>query len=188
MPEISVARRYADAMIDVAAEQNAADAIGIDLDGFTKLLDAHDGLLRRTLCTPVFSTEERTAVLQELLPKLGINPLTANFLSLLNDKGRLSAIDAIASAYRDRADEKAGRLSVRVTTAEAMSADIAKEVKAALSKATGKDVVLAADVDPDLIGGMVVRVAGRVYDSSIRTRLQDVRRTLLSAQTPAVAK
>lgn len=188
MPEISVARRYADAMIDVAAEQDVADAVGKDLAGFTALLDEHDGVLRNTLCTPVFSAEERGAVLGELLPKLGINPLSANFLSLLNSKGRLAAIDAITAAYKERADERAGRLTVRVSTAEPMSDAIAKEVQQALSKATGKEVILDASVDADLIGGMVVRVAGRVYDSSIRTRLDDVRNTLLRAQTPADAK
>ena len=187
MPDIRVARRYAEAMIDVAVEQSVADQVGQDLAEFTTLLDAHDGLLRGTLCTPVFSADERTQVLEALLPKLGLHALTGNFLRLVNTKGRLSAIGEITREYTKLADDRSGRVSVRVTTAEPLTQAVADEIRAALGQATGKDVVLDPDVDADLIGGMVVRVGGKVYDTSIRTRLQQVRRALIDAQTPAQA-
>lgn len=188
MPEMSVARRYADALIDVADEAKAAEAVLADLKGFEGLLDANEGVLRTALCTPVFSRDERSGVLGELLPKLKLNPLTANFLQVLNHKGRLPIISDIIRAYAELADERAGRVSVRVTTASEMSKAIEIQVQEALSKSTGKQVVLVPEVDPALIGGMVVRVGGKVYDSSIRTRLQQVKRSLLEAQAPAVAK
>lgn len=188
MPDARVARRYADALIEVAADQGAVDPVGADLKSLIALMDQFDGMLRSALCTPVFSADERSAVLGELLPKLSLHPLSANFLRLLSDKGRMDAIDEIAAEYATLADGRAGRVTVRVTTAEPMSAAVEKDVKEALSKATGMQVVLAPKVDPALIGGMVVHVGGKVYDSSIRTRLQGVRRALLSAQAPAVAK
>lgn len=188
MPETSAARRYAEALIEVAEESSAIEAVLTDLQGFDQLLDSHEGILRSALCTPVFSREERTAVLGDLLPKLSLNKLTANFLHVLNHKGRLLIISDITRAYSRLADARAGRVAVRVTTADAMSDAIANEVRAALSKATGKEVVLEAEVDAALIGGMVVRVGGKVYDTSIRTRLQQVKRSLLEAQTPAAAK
>jgi F-type H+-transporting ATPase subunit delta len=174
-------------MIDVAAEADQVDAIGSALQSFCDALDAHDGLLRAALFNPVFTVEERRAVLHELLPKLGIDGLAKNFLHLVNDKDRLSAIGLIAQAYRAQADERAGRVKVSVTTAEPMSPQIEAEVRTALEASTGKTVTLEAHVDPDLIGGMVARVGGKVYDSSIRTRLLDIRQSLIVSRSPAEA-
>jgi len=187
MSEVSVARRYAVAMIEVASSDNAVDQVGEDLRGFNSLLDAHDAKLRTTLCTPLFSAAERTEVLDALLPKLGMHKLSVNFIRLVNAKGRLPAIGRIAEMYGDLADEMAGRIKVLVTTAEPMSAQIESEVKAAMEATTGKTVILEADVDAGLIGGMVARVGGKVYDSSVRTRLQSIKQTLLNAQSPGQA-
>ncbi len=187
MSEVSVARRYAVAMIDVASEESAVDQVGADLHGFNALLDADDGKLRHTLCTPLFSADERAAVLDNLLPKLGLHPLSVNFLKLVNGKGRLPAVGRIAELYGQLADDLAGRIHVRVTTSEPMSPQIEAEVKAAMESTTGKSVILDSDVDESLIGGMVARVGGKVYDSSVRTRLQSIKQALLNAQSPGQA-
>lgn len=188
MLDLNVAHRYADALMGVAAEQSAVDRVGADLRAVVALFDAHGGTLRNALCTPVFSNEERTAVLTDLLPRLGLHPLTGNFLHLLNGRGRLALVDAVATVYADLADERAGRLSVKVSSAAPLSAATHKDLRDTLSRASGRDVVLLASVDASLIGGVVVRMSGKVYDSSIRTRLQQVRRVLLTAQSPASAK
>ena len=181
MPDTRVASRYAEAMIEVAAEADAVDAVGADLSAFNELLDANEGQLRSVLCTPLFSGDERSAVLNDLLPKLGMNPLSCNLLRLANDKGRLDIVGQIASAYSKLADERAGRVAVHVTTAVPITDAIAEEIKSAMAKSTGKDVVLHTDVDPELIGGMVARVGGKLYDSSIRTRLEALKRALVRA-------
>lgn len=185
MPDMSVARRYADALIEISED---SEAILADLKGFDALLDSGEGQLRAALCTPVFSRDERAGILDALLPKLKLNPLTANFLQVLNAKGRLVLFSDIAKAYSELADERAGRLSVRVVTARKMTKAIELDVVKALSQSTGKEVVLQPEVDESLLGGMVVHVGGKVYDSSIKTRLQNVKRTLLANQSPAVAK
>jgi F-type H+-transporting ATPase subunit delta len=182
MPDSRVANRYAEAMIDVAAEQDAVEAVGHDLRAFTELLQANERQLYGALCTPVFSETERTNVLEALVPKLGVQALSGNFLRLINAKGRMSIFSDIATAYTRLADKRAGRIAVQVTTAEPMSDAIAAEVKAALAKSTGKEIILHADVDPELLGGMVARVGGKLYDSSIRTRLQAMGRALIHAQ------
>ncbi len=187
MPEISVARRYAQAMIDVAAEADAVERIGDDLKRFVTLLDAHDGQLRAAMCTPVFTVEERSAVLDALLPRLDAHPLAASFLRLANDKRRLPIIDDIAATYASLANARAGRVSVTVSTAEPMSPQIELAVKDAMARVTGKEVLLDSSVDASLIGGMVARVGGKVYDSSIRTRLEGIKVALLRSQTPGIA-
>lgn len=188
MLDLNVARRYADALIDVAAEHGAVDRIGADLQTVLGLLDGNGGVLRNALCTPVFSGAERTAVLTQLLPKLGLHALTGNFLLMLDGRGRLSLIDAVATVYSDLADERAGRLAVRVTSASELSPAVRKDLQATLSASSGRSVVLHTSIDEALIGGIVVRMGGKVYDSSIRTRLQQVRRALLDATPSAIAK
>jgi F-type H+-transporting ATPase subunit delta len=183
----AIARRYATAMIEIAAEANAVEAIGNDLETFANLLQANDHLLGAALASPVFTVEERSAVLDVILPKLGLNPLTANLLRLANDKRRFALVPAMAEAYATLADERAGRARVVVQTAEPLSPQLEAEVRAALESATGKTVVLTAEVHPELIGGMVAHVGGTVYDSSIRTRLEQIKSALLQSQLPAQA-
>jgi len=186
MPVSPVARRYAQAMIEVAAEVDAVDTVSNDLQRFVALLDANDGQLRDALCSPVFTTEERGAVLSELLPRLSLHEMAANLLRLVNDKGRFAAMPDIAEAFLTFADDRAGRQQVHVTTAEPMTPQVEAEVRSALEKATGKTVRLSTKVDPTLLGGLIAKVGGTVYDSSIRTRLEQLKHTLI-AQEVAVA-
>lgn len=187
MSDITVARRYASAMIEVAAEIDAVDIVGTDLARFVRVLDQDGGQLRGALCTPVFTVEERERVLDDLLPRLNLQPVTRNLLRLANQKRRLPLIGEIARVYMNLADERAGRARVQVATAEPLSPQIEAEVRAAMERLTGKHVLLETRVDPSLIGGLVARVGSKVYDSSIRTRLQNMRQTLLAAQVPGQA-
>jgi F-type H+-transporting ATPase subunit delta len=186
MPVSPVARRYAQALVEVAAEANAVDPIANDLHRVVGLLDANEGQLRAALCSPVFTAEERSSVLAAVLPRLSLHPLAANLLRLINDNGRFAVMPDIAEAYLQLADERAGRQQVEVTTAEPMTPQVEAEVRAALQKATGKTVRLSTKVDPSLLGGLVAKVGGTVYDSSIRTRLEQLKHNLI-AQEVAVA-
>lgn len=195
MHESTVARRYAQALIEVAAEMGAIERVGNELNSFAELLDRDGGDLRRALCTPLFTRDDKSAVLAGLLPRLGIAPLTSNFLLLLNEKGRLASVAEVARRYATLANERAGRVKVEVTTAEPMTPQIEAEVRATMEAATGKQVILVAKVDRSLIGGMVASVNGKVYDSSIRTRLEMLKQSLLQndaglagAQSPSPAE
>ncbi len=191
MAKSAAARPYAQAMIEIAAEAGILERVEQDLERFSQLWDEHEGLLAKALGSPVFTTEERRAVLQAVLPKLELHGMSANLIHLANDKGRLLMMREIAEAYRELADERAGRLRVLVQTAEPLSADLEAEVVKALSERTGKTIVLRTEVDESLIGGMVARVGGKVYDSSIRNRLSQMKDALLSGSwggaTPAEA-
>ena len=90
------------------------------------------------------------------------------------------------SLHGELADAKAGRIRVTVETAEPMTPQVQAEVQAALARATGKDVILRTQVVPELIAGLVARVDGKVYDSSLRTRLQSLKQALIAS--PLVAE
>ena len=177
----AASRRYAQALISVADEVGAVDLVGDDLGRFVTSGEGDDRRMARVLESPVFTSEERGAILDQVLPKLGLHPLVANLIRLANDKRRMALLPGIAEAYRTLADERAGRQQVTVQTAEPLSPQLEAEVRAALESSTGKRVILKTEVHPELIGGLVARVGDTVYDSSIRTRLEQMKQALLNS-------
>jgi F-type H+-transporting ATPase subunit delta len=183
MTEGSVARRYAKALLEIAHEAHAVDRFGNDLEKFWTVARLENNLLLGALSNPVFTQPERRLVLERVLPGLNLDSTVANFLRLLLDKRRMDGIEAIVREYRAFADTEANRVRAIVTTATAIDAVARVQVQRALEVATGKSVVLEAKVDGALIGGMVAQVGSRVYDASIRSRLE--RLTLSLSDTRA---
>lgn len=187
MADRSLARRYARAFIDLAEEQGSVEDLGSELAKAVSAFKAHDSMLLEALANPVYTVDERRRVLDEVLPRLGLSPMTNNLLKLLLQKGRFGIIELVEEAYRDSADERAGRVRVVVETAEPLTPQLEAEVRASLEGVTGKTVLLDTRVDPALIGGMIARVGGKVYDASVRNRLHQLRQTLLEQTTAAEA-
>jgi F-type H+-transporting ATPase subunit delta len=187
MADRSVARRYAKALIDLATEYRGIEKVHQDLRNVLALVEANNAQLLNALSNPVFTVAERRSVLSELLPRTGASGLTRNTLMVLLEKGRFNDLPAIAEVYADMADGLFNRTRVVVETAEAMGPQLEAEVRAALSRVTGKEVVIQSVIKPELIGGMVARVGSRVYDASVRSQLEGLRQKLLQAQIPAEA-
>lgn len=182
MSDVNVAQRYADALIEVAVEANEVERISRDLANVEAALMAYDALLFGVLASPVFTGEEREKVLLEVLPRLGLHTLSSNLLRVLNANRRFSIVPELRRQFDKRADDRAGRVRVKVSTAEPLTPQLETEVKAALEAATRKTVIVEHTIDPSLIGGMVARVGGTVYDSSLRTRLEQLKHSLIVAQ------
>lgn len=176
-----IARRYAQAMAEVAEPEGLMETVGRDLEAFSALMERDGGSLGDALASPVFTTEERRAVLEQLLPKLSLHRLTANLLHVVNDKKRFSLLPAISRAFRDLADARANRARITVQTASPLTPELERDVRAALERATRKSVILTTEVRPELIGGIVAKVGDTVYDSSIRTQLDKIKQALLAA-------
>jgi F-type H+-transporting ATPase subunit delta len=179
----SIARRYAQALVELAASQNAIDQVGADLWRFAWLVGATGvaGNLGEVLASPVFTVDERARVLDQILPKSNVHPLVANLVRLVNDKRRFPILGDIALAYRTMADERANRTRVTVQTAWPLDPETEGSVRSALEAATRKAVVLSTEVRPELIGGMVAKVGDTLYDSSIKSQLEQMRQSLLQA-------
>lgn len=182
-----VAQRYARALMELAEESGAIEKIATDLRQLVALALSHDGVLLATLSNPVFTLEERRGVLDTMLGRMGLHPMTANIARLLLDKSRFAALPDIADTFSREADARAGRVRVKVQTAEPLTGPLEAEVRTALERVTGKSVVLETEVAAGLIGGMVARVGGTVYDASIRTRLENIKSRLLATQQAAQA-
>lgn len=187
MADRNIARRYVTAFVELAEEAKKIDAYGSDLKKMNEAANAGDGILLRSLSNPVFTLEERRAALDAVLGKLKLDKLSQNFMRHLVERGRFGCLPDITEMYLAEADARSGRARVLVQTAEPLSSQLEAEVRVALEKATGKQVILDTEVDPSLIGGMVARVESRVYDASIRSRLEDIKQKLIHAQVAADA-
>ncbi len=185
MADGSLARRYARALVELGQEAGKVDRFAADLSTFSAVLEEGEGLLRSVLANPGLTTVERRGVLDKVLEKLSLDPMTGNLLKIVVDNSRFDHIDEIARAYQEMADEAAGRVRATVVTARPLGGDMAERVKASLSSSTGMDVILTQEVDPKVLGGMVVHMGDTVYDASVRARLSSLEQALL--RTPGEA-
>jgi F-type H+-transporting ATPase subunit delta len=169
-----VAGRYATALFELAKDEQSLDAVAADLTRFNEALDAFDDL-KRLVKSPVFSAEEQGRALAAILDKLKIEGLTKNFLLLVAKNRRLFATPDMIRAFRDMLARERGETSATVTAAAKLTESQVTALMQALTAALGKKVILDEQVDPSLLGGLVVKVGSRMVDTSLRTRLNSLK-------------
>lgn len=173
-----LAERYAKALLEIEKGKLSLDDLQKEISGFAALyLESAD--FRLLLDNPSFSIEERKAVLQALTMKAKANKITQNFLFLLCDKERTKLLPDIAKALERHTDSRSGVVRAKVKSAVALSKKQTEALSKALSKLKGKPVKVSADVRSGLMGGVVVEMDGKVYDGSIRKRLETIRESIL---------
>jgi F-type H+-transporting ATPase subunit delta len=173
-----LARRYARAFLDVANAQQKSGPLGQELAGFAGLLEqSHD--LKATFANPIFPADQRQRVLNELTGRLSSSPPLRSLLNLLLERGRLDGVGEVAREYARLADDEAGRLRAQVKSARPLPADALTRLQQAVEAMTGKKVELSTEVDPKLLGGVVMQLGSQVYDGTIRAQLAALRQQLL---------
>jgi F-type H+-transporting ATPase subunit delta len=175
----SVARRYARALFQIGVDTGTFEALGQELGDLAQLFQDSTEL-RQTLVNPVFKPAEKRAILEKILPRVTPNPIMQRFALLLLDRGRIVLLAWLARAYRELADAHAGRVRAVVTSATPLSPADLERVRKSLERRTKKTVMLEAQVDPNLIGGLVAQVGDLVLDGSVRTQLSTLRDKLLN--------
>lgn len=172
-----VAERYASSLYELAAEAKSIDSVAKDLDRFQAMIDGSSDL-RRLVESPVFSAEDQSRSIVALIEKAKIGGLVGNFLKVVARNHRLFAVPQIVRSFHETVARERGEVTADVTTAQALSAAQEKELKAALSGATGKTVTLDVTVDASLLGGLIVKIGSRQVDTSLRTKLSTLKHTL----------
>ena len=173
----TIARRYAKALMNIGQEDGNYDTYGKELGDFTALFQREEQL-REVLNNPAFSIPRRQAIIKEIGKRLRLSPITSNFLHLLVDKNRMRYLPDITSLYRELADEAAGRARVHLITAHDLSKKKLDELTKGLELLVGRQVIMEVETDSSLIGGVVARIGGMVYDGSVRTQLERLKETL----------
>lgn len=170
-----MAGRYAQALFSLAQESKATDAVGADLARFGKML-AESADLSRLVKSPAFAADVQEKALGAVLDKTGIGGLAGNFLRLLARKRRLFAVGDMIEGYSKLSDAAKGVARARVTVAQPLTEDQKRNVEDALRSITGgKSVDVSVSVDPAIVGGLVVQLGSRMYDGSLKTKLNAIR-------------
>jgi len=171
-----VAQRYAHALFALGKEQGMPklEAFGKTLSELAGLLDEAPELAR-LFRAPVISVAEKRNVLSQLLAGLDADPVVKNFCLLLADKERLPLFGEIVECFGKLLDEAKGIVRGRLLTAVNLNKDRQAGILAALEKQTSKQLALTFEVDPSILGGVVLQVGDKVLDASLRAQLTILR-------------
>lgn len=181
---MSVAATYAEALFEAAEAQGAIDLVRSQLGEFvTAMADTPD--LRAVLASPEVEASAKRAAVSEIME--GAHPVTTGMVQVLLDRGRIGEVDAVVVAYGRRVDVAEGRVVVTAVTAVSLTPELREAIRAKVRTQTGRDVELDEAVDPSIIGGLVLRVGDVVVDASVRTRLDEMRRSLENAHVDSAA-
>jgi F-type H+-transporting ATPase subunit delta len=165
----AVARRYAKALYELAAEDGVVDAVAVDLSALVQGVSELDA---ETLQPGVLGIETRKRIADKVAGAHGGDSLLSRFVRVLAENDRLAELSAVSDWFGKIRDVAAGRVRALVTTPVQLSATDTDRLTAVFSKLLGKQVVPELKIDDSLIGGVVVEVEGRVFDGSVRTSLQ----------------
>ena len=172
-----LAKRYAKALFAVGKEEDKLQAFNETLQELNTFLKDNPDI-EAALESPIIGLDVKQDVTEELIKAAGVDDTMANFLRVLVEKNRIHYLSLIAEAYQELMDEEMGVVRARVTTAVPLSEEIKSQMKEVFAKATGKEVVLVAEEDPEIIGGVVAHVGDMVWDGSIKSQLEGFKESI----------
>ena len=186
MRDETIAHSYAETLFELAERNDGLEEYGVAIETVALLIEG-DRKFRLFLETPRIDDEDRKAVVRKAfgaaLPKHVVN-----FVLVTIDKRRQRLLRIISSEYQALLDERMGREHVQVTVARTVDDSTRQVITERLSAVLGKEAVPHIRVEPEILGGLVVRTSDTIYDGSVRRRLEQMRRRLLEAQLPAATR
>ncbi|HKY23247.1 MAG TPA: ATP synthase F1 subunit delta [Vicinamibacterales bacterium] len=178
MTSRTAAARYARALLDVATKESVdLDKIAVEVDEFNVFL-RQQVALERLLLNPAVPAPRKRAAMEEITRLSGLMPAVSKLLVLLADRDRLGLLPEISATYHDMLAERQNVVHAEVTSAEPLSREKVDAIEKKLATVSGKRVSMKTSVNKDLIGGVVARIGGTVYDASIATQLKKIRERL----------
>lgn len=166
-----VASRYVRALIELAEESKKIDAVEKDFQDLGSMLEASEDF-KHLVSSPLIPAEKQTAAIDAIASQAKLQELTTNFLKVLVQNRRLAILGSVIRAFSSELSKRRGEISVRVQTAQDLSASQIKALEDVLKKQTGTQVSIEAEVKPEIIGGMVVTVGSHMIDDSVRRKLE----------------
>ncbi|HQG99346.1 MAG TPA: ATP synthase F1 subunit delta [Smithellaceae bacterium] len=177
----NISKRYARAFFDIAGEEKKLEQYYNELHQFSSVI-AQNKDLGGFLANPIFEQEIKKKVLEKIIGKLSLSPMTINFLKLLIDKKRIDILPDIETCYRQLMDETLQKVRVTVKTAFPLSGEMQSYITSSLKKMTGRTVDVTVENDKNLLGGIVIGVGDTLYDGSIKNQLNNMRNLLGEAR------
>lgn len=173
----AIAHRYGHVLYKIAAEGDIFDPLLKDLDTFVRLL-AENPELERIFHNPLIRRREAISLVETFGEKLKLHPVMINFLKVLALRKRLPEIVGIFEAYKFELSHARKQVVAKITTPHELSPAYQKRFAEVLQKKTGKNIKLEIDLDPTLMGGIIIRIESVVVDASLKSRLSKIQHTL----------
>ena len=180
MSNETVSRRYATALADVVIKSGEVESVKGELRIWEQMLTGNASL-HSAFRNPAIAHRNKEKVLESLLERTKPSKTTSNFLRLLLRNGRLVDLPGINDRFTVVLEERSGSLVANVSSARELNASQRNELKANLERLTGKQIKLDFNIDPNLIGGVVTRIGSTIYDSSVKTQLENLKEELIGS-------
>jgi F-type H+-transporting ATPase subunit delta len=171
--QASLAGRYALALFELAREEKQLESVGASLATVRRAL-AESEDFRALTTSPLIGREAAVKAIGPTADVLGLDPLTRNFLGVLAQNRRLSQLGNVIRAFNLLAARHRGEVTAEVTSAHPLDDDQVEAIKANLRTRTGRDIAVDMNVDPAILGGLVVKIGSQMIDGSIRTKLNSL--------------
>lgn len=174
MKNIAVARRYAKALMLIGQSDNKYEEYSAELAAVSGVFEDEKGL-NEILLNPLYGRPERRELLFRIIESLSVSETMKTYVMLLFDKRRIGLISEINFNYQKLVDDLKNIARAVITSATPLSEDTVENLKAALSRRTGKKIEVELKNDPEIIGGIITTIGDLVYDGSIKTQLENMK-------------
>ncbi|UCF02197.1 MAG: ATP synthase F1 subunit delta [Deltaproteobacteria bacterium] len=173
-----LAKRYAKALLTLGREDGNFEQYGEELGGFVTFWESETEFADAA-SNPLYAKEDRKTIVNAVVDKMDLSPVFKSLLDLMIEKNRLTIVPEVGIFYQKLLDELNNISRAKVTSATPLSEEAMESIKASLEKTTGSSIIVEAEVDPELIGGVVARVGDLVLDGSVRNQLTSIKETLI---------
>ncbi len=168
-----IANRYATALFELADDQSRLDEVAADLTRLVSSIDESQDL-QRLVRSPILNRKDQGKAMTSVLEAMEVGELTKNFVGLIAQNRRLFALTDMVKGFLDELARRRGEVTAEVTAARSLSESQVAALQESLQRSLGGKVSISHEVDPTLIGGMVVKVGSRMVDTSLRTQLNKI--------------
>ncbi len=168
--QASLAGRYALALFELARDEKQLESVGASLTAVRQAL-AESAEFSALTTSPLIGRDESARAIAAAAEAMGVDPITRNFLGVLAQNRRLSQLGAIIRAFNLLAARHRGEITAEVTSAHPLDDNQVDAIKANLRTRMGRDIAVDLNVDPAILGGLVVKIGSQMIDGSIRTKL-----------------
>ena len=168
--QASLAGRYASALFGLARDERQIDAVSRSLDAINQAL-ADSREFHQMVVSPLVDRDDAAKAFTALADKLNLDPITRNFLGVLARNGRKSQLQQIIRVFRRLAADHRGEATAEVVSARPLSDDQVAKLREQLKSRAGRDVILETRTDPQILGGLIVKLGSEMIDASLKTKL-----------------
>jgi F-type H+-transporting ATPase subunit delta len=176
-PVSGVADRYAQSLFELALEENALATVESELESFDALIK-ESADFRRLVESPAFSSDEQLRAIGAIVAETGPSELTGNFLKVVAGNRRLFVLPGMIRRFRELCATHRGEIEAEVTSAHPLDDGQRAALAEALGSYAGKTVTMRETVEPAILGGLIVKIASRQIDTSLRSKLNSLKLAL----------